>query len=408
MPAADRYTPDQAALRAAADEELRDKNRRFRRHHDYYAGYHRRPLTPRDGHDDNIIFNLCRAAIDRTITFLFPTMPGFVLPQDMPEEAGGWLHQVWEENGGAALLAALALNGALNGHVFARVSEGDPRPRVVALSPAQTLIFWQSDDYAQVLWYEIHWQRGRTPCRQDIVNDGAVWQIIDYAAPGGRWEQSGAPVIWNSPFAPLISWQHLPRPLEVYGDHELGHAGLNDAVNKIAGDINRILRFHAYPRTIGTGFEAGTVQSTAIDDFWTIASPDAHVFNLEMQSDLTSSLRFLDLLMQTFWLQSRVTVLSQAPENLQNVTNLGLRAAFMDMLAKNEVLRRAYGWGIQEISRRLLLLGGFAPVAPQILWREALPADRREEIAIAQAEMELELLDKKQALARLGLGNPEG
>jgi hypothetical protein len=196
----------------------------------------------------------------------------------------------------------------------------------------------------------------------------------------------------------------LPNPVGFYGRDELPHAELNDAINRVASDVSRILRFHAYPRTIGTGFEAGTVQATAIDDFWTIPNENARVFNLEMGSDLTASMRFLQTLTEAFLGESRVNILNGDPQNVKGVTNLAIRALYMDMIAKNEVLRRHYGRGIQDLSQRLLMLGGRRfDVAPTVHWGDALPMDQREAVEIVARQVDVGVLSKESAAAKLGL-----
>ena len=315
-----------------------------------------------------------------------------------------YLDDAWQHNHAAVLLANMALNGAVHGHVFARILDAEPWPRVVNLNARHVTTYWQADDFQRVLWYEIRWQNGREQWRQDIVQTDDHWTLYDYRLAGSRWELQEE-VVWPYPLGPLVDWQHLPQPAAFYGADELQHAELNDAVNKIASDISRILRFHAYPRTIGTGFEATAVQNTAIDDFWTIANDNAKVFNLEMQSDLTASLRFLQLLTDTFLAESRVTMLHGNPDSVKGVTNLAIRALYMDMVAKNAVLRRHYGSGIEELSRRILMLGGHDPTRPTLHWQDALPTDQRETVDVVRQQVELGVMSTATAAARLGVAN---
>lgn len=410
MPAATEYltnqdSPDYKALREAADKEFQDRQRLSETNWNYYRGRHRKNLAIEDGVDHNVVLNLCRPMIDRVISFLFPEMPTFELDDEADTAPEQWLTDVWEHNGGAVLLSDMALNGALNGQVYARVNPVQNEtdlPEIINLNPANIISFWQADDYRKVLWYEIRWASGKKEYRQDVIADGETWVIKDYAKKV-KWELTQE-TLWESPLGPIVDWKHLPKPNEYYGENELFHAGLNDAVNRIASDMNKILYFFGAPTTIGTGFEGGEVQTTGIGRFWTVPKPDAKIYNLEMQGDLAASHTYLQTLMNLFVLQSRVAMISASPDTFRGMTNLGIRSFFMDMIAKNEILRRMYGWGMQQISRRVLMLGGYpSDMSPKLKWGEALPVDHREEVDLVQKQRDMKLMSARTASAELGL-----
>lgn len=406
MPPASSYTPDNRTLKAMANTERRQREDLHTRNWAYYNGQHRAPLHTDPGeYDDNLVLNLCKQTVDRTVAFLVPAFPRLHLPQRPDDNA--FLGKVWQDSGDAALLSNLALSGALAGHCVARVvqdgARADEKLRIVALNPRDVITFWHADDATQVLWYELRWLDGHTQWRQDIIHEDERWLIREFRMVGSRWELQDE-IIWPYALGPLLDWQHLPHPDHYYGQHELAHAQLNDAVNKVASDIARILRFHAFPRTIGTGFGAEAVQQAGIDDFWTIANENAKVYNLEMQSDLGTSLRFLQLLTDAFLAQSRVTMLHGDPASVKGVTNLAIRALYMDMIAKNEVLRRQYGAALQALSQRVLMLSGREyRTAPQVHWGDALPADRREQVELVARQLDLGVIDTETAAAMLNL-----
>lgn len=397
MPAATHYQPDNREHRANAAAELRERRQQHQLAWRYYNGDHKRHLSAIGSHDDNIVLNLCRQVVDRTVAFLVPDFPTLEAPPDTER-----LCEAWNINHGAVLLGTLAMNGALDGHVFVRVVPDKPVPRLVPLSSAHVLPVWNADDRSQVLWYELHWQSGRRTYRQDVIDDHDRWLVRDYELVGSRWALMDE-VVWPHPLGPIVDWQHGPNPDGFYGQNELGHVHLNDMINKVASDTARILRFHAYPRTIGTGFEAANVQPSGIDDFWVIPDQAARVFNLEMQSDLSASLRFLQLLSDHFLAESRVTMLNGDPQHFKGVTNLGVRVAYLDQIAKTEVLRRRYTVGIQQISQRLLmLLGDVFDNVINVHWGEPLPVDRREAVELVAKQLELGLLNHDQAAHQLG------
>jgi hypothetical protein len=421
MPAASAYWSmlEQNAiseLSQAADDERKARAQIHSGNWAYYDGDHRKPLKVKNNVDNNVILNLAAQAVDRTVAFLFPDKPEIELDDNgaAENEDEKYLDACWDAASGAVLLTNTALNGALDGHVFLRVVEADrvgELPRVILLNAAKVIVYWDADDLDCVLWYEIIQTRKGVQWRQDIVNlaeitDGAEqgWRIFEYVYKQSKWQLDGEPIDWTYELGPLVDFQHLPRPNRYYGEHELKHARLNDAVNKVASDVKAILRSHASPKTIGTGVQPAAVQETAIDSFWAIPNEAAKVFNLEMNSDLASSMTYMQFLADTFMAQSRVAMLRGGPDQYKNITNLGIKAAFMDMIAKNEILRRQYGQGIIEVCRRLLMLGGRAyDVQPTLRWASALPVSALEDVQVAQAEINMGVISKETVAGKLGL-----
>lgn len=376
MPPALAYAPDDPALREAADSELRARRAAYGRAHDYYNGLHKRHLQAQgEAGDDNVVINLVRQAIDRTVSLLMPRFPTLELPTQ-PERAAA-LEALWAANGGARFLAKVAKQGCLSGHVFVRAlppKAPDSAPRLIALNPANVIAFWRADDYEEVLWYEVHWSHGRLSYRQEVVRAESAWLIHTWREDGGGWERLETG-IWAYPLPPIISWQHQAAPNGFYGQAEIGNFALNDRVNKLMSDVARILRYHAAPRTVGIGFEARDLAPTAINTLWTIPKADAKVFNLEMQTDLASSLNAVTFLTRAFLAEQRVVVLDGTVADWRHITNLGVRTLYMDALFKTEELRRNYEIGVIALSQALRMLAGEADfTAPiRVTWADPLP-----------------------------------
>lgn len=400
MPAATRYQPNDYTLREAADQELRLRRTAYQSAVAYFEGRHRRHLSVRPGEsDDNIVINLYKQAVDRTVSFLVPQMP--ILQTASGLEADSALSELWRINGGARTLAKLALHGALSGHCFARILPphmAGESPRVVALNPANVLVFWRADDYEQVAWYEIHWQSGRNLHRQVIAPDGAQWRIEDWCDDGSGWRQQAVSA-WEYPLAPICDWQHNLAPHGYYGVPEVSNPALNDRINKVMSDISRILRFHAAPRTIGIGFQADDVTASGIGNLWTIQNTDAKVFNLEMQSDLAASMNAADYLTRAFMAEQRVVVQRGDVTDWQRITNLGIQALYLDMTHKIAALQRSYEIGVVGISQRLRMLAGDAAYAEpiRVLWPNPLPSSDLEAVSVLEKEIGLGILSRESA-----------
>lgn len=410
MPAATHYLPADSELRKNADTELAARRTKYALAAQYYNGQHRAALRVRSGQpDDNVTINLWKKTKDREVTFLFGRMVGFETDDNAEDsDTETWLRAAWAENGNNKLLQRLARFGALSGHVFARVmpaSGVQQYPRIVALHPANVLVYWKADDFEHRLWYEIRWSAGATEYRQDIVDHYGRWEINEFERPtssadkNAPWRQTDS-VEWPWPLGPVVDWAHIEALDQLYGSNEDSLLQMNDHVNRVASAINRILRIHGFPRTVGTGFEGEKLIETGIDNFWTIEAADAKVYNLEMQSDLASSMAYLEFLKTSYLAQGRVTVLSGNATDMQRTTNLGVRTLFMDQLAKTDELWAQYEPGIVGLSQRLLMLGNRDyTVQVRITRTDPLPSDPVETINVQEKELQYGLASK-QTIAR--------
>lgn len=404
---------DSDAMREAGDNEFVHRREHVGKYRNYYDGVYPKPLVD---DKDNVIINLCKQVVDETAAFLAPDMPVLELDEDGDvSDNERLLAEVWANSGGARLLNQMAVSGGYAGHIFARVvvDEGG-MIRIVNLNPANVIRWWLSSDHSVTMGYEIRWRVGKMEFRIDVIRMDAGWLVRElYREWKGDGQHSSKPVWvmvkeygWDYAIAPVIDWQHLPRIGEAYGENEIPHAQMNLHVNKIASDIKSILRYHAYPTTVGTGFSASEVQETRIDGFLTIADKEAKVYNVEMQSDLVSSMNMLQTMRDAFFNQARVVVVKGGLDTFRGMTNLGIRAAFMPMIAKTAQLRRNYTDGIVAISRLVMALNGVAGAEDmpiKVMWGEALPVDMREELSLIQQMMALGLMSKETAAGRLGL-----
>lgn len=370
---------------------------------DYYAGNQARTMRRREM---NVMINLCRDVVDGTVAFLMPNMPVIQLDEEAETGAEDYVRQVWEMAGGARFLSQVATSGGIAGHVYVRVIPNEDitiAPKLVNIPPQNIVRFYNADDMSILEGYELRWGKNRQVIRKNPDTMG--WLIDEYVMDAGqRWKLLET-LEWVYPIPPVIDWQHLPSVGDAYGVSEIPHYQLNDVVNKIASDMQAILRYHAYPTTVGIGFTAEKVQGTSIDGFLTIPDKDAQVFNVEMQSDLGSSFNMLKEMQATFYRLARVVVVTDGLNAFRGVTNLSIRAAFAPMIAKNETLRRNYGEGIAIITRLLLMLGGYdvamdTPV--MVEWGDALPMDARETWAMLKDQMDRGILAKRSVSEELG------
>jgi len=375
-----------------ADAEFGKRRAMVNTHIAYYNGEHKKQLVKSS---DNITYNLCKQVVDETVAFLLPFTPKI-------ESEGNqeFLNATWDALGGSTVLQEMATYGSITGHVFVMVT---PRlnglPQVTIIPTENVIQYVASGHSSAIIGYEIRWGNER----QLILLEGTTWVIYEYTLKGRKWELVHEPIMWDYAQCPIVGWKHNPSIGSVYGSSDIPHYAMNDDINKIASDVNSILRYHASPTTVGTGFVADELMETPIGGFMSIKNPDAKIFNLEMSSDLSSSMTMLESLINRFFRQARVVIV-EGVDNFRGMTNLGVRASFAPMIAHNETLRRQYSEGIKRISLLMLELSAL-PIDARIsvVWGEALPVDASQELALIERQVALGVMDIEQAKQRLGL-----
>jgi hypothetical protein len=339
---------------------------------------------------DNAVVNLVKMTADRTVSFLFPTMPAFEIDpntiEDTVEEA--WIKEtLFPENGGLTTLIKWALRGFLAGHSYVWVKNKKPVPRIVVLHPLSVTVFWKADDVAEVLWYEQRYiAQGKMFVRDFVKQDNSTWLIYDYEAKtsgvsledkvldqitaqgnsdaylnldnvsfGDNFEIIGKPAVHTDTVPPIIDTAHLPHPDDYYGQSEYQQKDLQDIINRIVSERNKIIRENADPVDIITGASVEEVEAGE-GNILSITNEKARVQRLSLTGDLSAVSTTLDKLIESYLAVARVVILKGEAKDLQRVTNAAVRTLFLDALAKNELLRAAYGQALSRICHIALMM----------------------------------------------------
>jgi len=384
-------------------EEVEKKERETiaRKNKAYYLGQHTKPLKVKpDDSDDNVIINLVRKTVNQSLSMLIGKMPTFTVENEAAQIV---LDDIMKASDVHAYVYDLVIQGALCGHVFTKMAylSMDSKlwiTKLVSLKPEIVTAYWQPDDMDKINAYKIEWTKGDDTHREDIVRmDEKSWMIVQYAkSRSSNWQHVGDDVVWKFPFPPVVDWKNLPSIDNYYGEPDITNLGINDQINFAASNINRILKFHAHPRTIGVGIEKGGIEDTTVDGLWTIANPDAKISNLEMQSDLSSSMSFLDSLQNAFNAEHRTVDMASMKDKIGQLTNFGLKVMFKEALDKANDKRLLYGAGLTTLLQNVLAVHGYDEEVA-INWGAELPFNDREEIEGLEKELALGIVSKNTA-----------
>jgi hypothetical protein len=411
---------------SAVDELMRA--RKIRTAWEAYHGTGPKPLKNKPGQvDDNVCVNLPRLSVDTSAFFLFGKDLSFEISDDEQDTTGNdgtsaetpadvYLDNVWAANKQQTLLLKIGLNGAVCGHAFAKLLEprgGEEYPRLINLDPACMRVEWMPDDIEAVYRYVYEYTAFDPVSRKNLNyrqtterTDNGQWQVIDEVSDpdSTRWQET-ARNAWPYDWPPIIDCQNLPTPNEFWGvsDLEEDVQELATASNFVLSNTNRIIRFHAHPKTIGKGFAAADLK-TGPDQTTILPSADADLFNLEMQSDLASSIEHYHNVKAAYHETTQVPEVTTGKfDNIGQLSGLAIQLLYGPILQRTEVKRRTYGDMLRELNRRILAFGGFGEEnLVETHWPVILPSDPQGEATTLQTHLNMGVVSKETVQEKLG------
>lgn len=425
------YKPLDKELMAIYDKERKERNAAIDGLWKWRRGLHPATLEVIDGIDDNIYFNLAGQAIDDIGEFM--GQPHIMAEGEGADAANEALEAILSLNVFKELAADTIEAGNVAGHCYLRLEipdgtpvgdDGVPRfddaylPEFSLLDARYIAVFWdvtRAGSRKALLWYRLMWEIGNDIFMQDIVPDslmpdgervGDVWHVIEYrgAQSNSRFEEV-ARSIWPYPFAPIVDWKNARRPHAYYGDTTLTESSLrlNRSVNFVASNIGRIIKFHGHPKTIIVGASGDDIDVRPDGLIAFQQSPEEmEIKNLEMQSDLSASEKYLEKLEARFFSERRVLDQAAIKDKVGGLTNFGVRMLYLNMLLMVEEKRQLYGDAFAELARRLLGMMGMGGVTIVTRWSDPLPINRAELVAAAQVEKSIGVTSPQTLASVLG------
>jgi hypothetical protein len=393
--------------------EHRKRAQQYELYWRYYRGQMRRPLKVKPGHrDDNVLINHCRRVVDKGIAFLFGKELVWELVEGEQTEEEKLLDDAWGSiDKRMTILQGVALNGGVCGTYYLQILPGrantNDSPRILNLYPGIVFPEWDPNDVSKVLAYQVRW-RTRTKVHRTIwslAENGNQWEFWSEVLEGGnRWRKDRDPEIWDFPWCPIVAGQNLINPNEFYGLSDLEDADLNDAVNFVASNINRIIRLYGHPILWGYGFTPQDLKADPGSVILANNGEKALLQYLQMISDLSSSHNFMLRLTTDLYKTARVPEMDPTQVTVGAQSGFALRLLYSDLLEKTETKRRLYGQVIVEVNRRLLdMLGRGDDHIVTLYWKDPLPLNEQERNATDGFELQEGLASKETISKRRGL-----
>ncbi|QPC82103.1 hypothetical protein G4Y79_20835 [Phototrophicus methaneseepsis] len=437
------YDPNSRKKQVKAIDEAGDKERVARqkeidKRQKYYDGDQALPLVVEPGEiDENIIVNVYGLTIDKLVkSSRVPTLEveggiekhtnedGSITKRKSPEQEA--LDRLLEETDITELVPNALESSAIAGHCFYRIvlpEEGDVTldnpPHLELVDPRYVTTFWHMAT-RKLLWYRLSWTFGDAVMRQDIVPVSMVaddvlslaentpdvsidgWVIIEQRKKSrSAVFEIVAVDTWDYPFPPIVDGKVTRRAHTYYGRPLIKSTRPQDAINLVASNTGRIITIHGHPKMFLFGDELGNEVDMRIDGIIDNLDKEARIEQMEMISDLSSSINFYRMLREAFFTEVGATDPTTVKDKIGAATNFVIRMLYDDQIETVTELRRKQGAMLTEAFRRMLYVIGIeADVMDK--WPPALPENREETLKNAETEQGLKITSDQTLADEIG------
>jgi hypothetical protein len=409
--------PVQPAYEVSADEKKRQQIIA-----DAWKAYHGqldKPLVPMPGEpDDNVMSNRCQPIVDRGVDFLFGKPLGITIEEGGPDEAQQALEDTWDKNEARLpLLQKLAMSGAVAGQAYLRIMpDNKGNFRLIVVDPQTVFVQTAPQDCETALLYCIEYsimqkidgQPKTVFYHEEIMridpdgnasngmpDDDDTWTVQHWTRVGDRgpWAPAGDVIAWPYNFAPLFSNQNMPYPHSFYGvpDVTPDLIQANNSLNFVQRNISRVNKLYGQPIIWTTGMAESSIMlqpGRAVG-----LPPNATMGAVPITSDMLNALAFAADLRSDMDEQSAVpaVALGRMKDLVKGqISGVTMELMFMPLLEKTEKKRCLYGKLILDVSKALLILGGFsADIELSLQWQSPLPNDDLASVQAALAKQQL-------------------
>ena len=396
-----------------------------------YEGKLDPPLKKMEGEpDDNVLSNRMAEIVDRGVDFLFGKELEISVEEGGPEDAQTVIDKNWgRKETRIPLLQKLAMNGALARNGFLRIRPSTSlitratTYRLVAVDPSIVFVQTAPQDCDTVLLYctqfstmqTINGQKKEVYYREEISridpdgnaaqglpDDDDTWSIMHWTAIGQKnsppklnsWTPAGPPIAWNYPFAPLFSCQNLPKPNDFWGYPDITPdlIGLNNALNLVQSNINRIEKIYGGPILYAPGTGNAYIM---IEPGMIIQLPlsDQKIDSVAIHTDVANALVFAGTIRSDIDELSGIPGVATGRIEVMprgNLSGIAIELLFMPALKKTDKKRCGYGELIIDVSKALLVLNGMSgDIELELSWSDPLPHDDLPSIQAGIAKLEI-------------------
>lgn len=386
-----------------------------------------------EGEPQNTI-NYSARFVDKGVAFLMGK--GFTLNVEKEAEkiTKPFLDKVWDDNDRLALGVEMGQSGGVTGNSWVKVAleryepKEDPmlaeiypkgRIRLTILPSYSCFPTWNAHDKERLdsmkIIYPITIMEKNEPTqvwyREEITKKEIV-EYLDDKVTRRRKNDLGAIYV--------VRVKNL-----IVANQALGKSDLQDIVplqkefNEKTTDVSDIINYHASPITVIYGAKSNNLEKGA-RKIWGGLPKDSKVENLELKTDLSSSMNYIELIKNAmFEIASMPEDALGAKSATSNTSGIALHIKNQPLIDTNNNKRITYGTGIEEINRLILRIAdvyelegfdftSFRKLKPEEKWftdvvfPDPLPKDELIQMQIIAQKLTNHLITRLDALKELG------
>lgn len=224
-------------------------------------------------------------------------------------------------------------------------------------------------------------------------------------------------------FIPIVHIKNRPSSNSYYGKSDCQDiVKLNKVYNELHQELKGIIDYYATPTTVITGATIKNMKR-GLGNVWSGLPPEANVFTLGLDADLSSMTTFLDRL------KTAMHEISDVPENvlgkIQSISGTSaaaLQLTYQPLVQQADLKALTYGEGIAEINEMIFRIltvydkknkrlatfefdetDGDLRVVP--IFSYGFPTDKMNTLQELQIEQSLNMLSRAEGMNRLGKNN---
>lgn len=434
-----------------ADEEFEVHGPRLNRYASnwaWYLGHHW--AYRREAGEPQLTFNWIKAFSDFLVNFSFGKGVNFHAPEATSAIVPHTLKRVWEiHNEKQNVITEIGQLGSVSGDVFVKVAWEEPyvdsagvphdgRIRILPLNPAFCFPEFHPHDRTRLIRFKLKykfWGTAQDGTRQvftyvELMTEDTIEEYINDELIDARPNPLGEIPVAFCPNFPVAS---SPWGLSDINDI----IGLNREYNEKATEISDIINYHASPVTVIIGAKASNLEKGA-KKVWAIGNKDASIQNLELQTNFTGPLGYMELLKQAMHELTGVPVSALGQlQPISNTSGVALQLQYQPLMLKHDrkaiqykrlfehintlIMKHAFLYApdltIYDPMRAGVLLkpDQYEQLDPRdelsyrsyIDWPSPMPMDTLIKINEIQAMMAMGLESKRGALRSLGTQFPD-
>ena len=434
-----------------ADEEFEVHGPRLNRYANNWAwflGHHW--AYKRELGEPQLTFNWVKAFSDYLTNFSFGKGVNFYSPEATAAITPYMLKEVWEvHNNKQQVLMELAQLGSVSGDCFVKVAYEPPymdaagvpiegKIRILPINPAFCFPEWHPHDRSRMIRFKTKYKffgTAQDGTRQvmtyvELMTEDMIEEYINDEMIDQRPNPIGEIAV---AFCPNIQVASSPWGLADITDI----VSLNREYNEKATEISDIINYHASPVTVITGAKASNLEKGP-RKVWAVTNKDAKIQQLELQTNFTGPLGYMELLKQAMHELTGVPASALGTmQPISNTSGVALAIQYQPLMLKHErktinytrlferinelVIRHAFVFAPEltvynpYLSSTYLKQDQMPELDPSLPvsyrsyvdWPSPMPIDRLLKINEIQALMAMNLESRRGALRDLGVQFPD-